>query len=132
MNYAKVENNQIIKYPYTRADLRSDHPNTSFPKTVLENSDLRSEYGIVEVSPVSAPDSDTYNATEINPVQANGEWTQTWQLSEKSTEETNAVVVQKRVSEYGTIESQIEFITENGLEAWQTKVSDIKTKYPKI
>jgi hypothetical protein len=25
----------------------------------------------------------------------------------------------------------IEFITENGLEAWQTKVQEIKTKYPK-
>ena len=28
-------------------------------------------------------------------------------------------------------ESQIEFITENGLEAWQTKVAEIKARYPK-
>jgi hypothetical protein len=26
---------------------------------------------------------------------------------------------------------QIEYITENGLEAWQSKVQEIKTKYPK-
>ena len=36
-----------------------------------------------------------------------------------------------RMTEYGTIESQVEFITENGLEAWQNKVSQIKEKYPK-
>jgi hypothetical protein len=35
------------------------------------------------------------------------------------------------MSEYGSVESQIEFITENGLDAWKTKVDEIKTKYPK-
>ena len=33
--------------------------------------------------------------------------------------------------EYGSIEQQIEFITEKGLEAWKTNVQSIKTKYPK-
>ena len=37
----------------------------------------------------------------------------------------------KRLKEYGSAHEQIEFITENGLDAWQTKVSEIKTKYPK-
>jgi len=37
----------------------------------------------------------------------------------------------KRIKEYGSLEEQIEFITENGLEAWQTKVNLIKEKYPK-
>ena len=36
-----------------------------------------------------------------------------------------------RAEEYGTIIEQIEFITENGLKAWQTKVAEIKEKYPK-
>jgi hypothetical protein len=36
-----------------------------------------------------------------------------------------------RRSEYGSVEDQIEFITENGLEAWQAKVTEIKNKYPK-
>ena len=38
---------------------------------------------------------------------------------------------QKRLEEYGFIYDQIEFITENGLEAWQAKVAAIKAKYPK-
>jgi hypothetical protein len=40
-------------------------------------------------------------------------------------------VVDKRIKEYGSIVEQIEYITENGLDAWQTKVNTIKTKYPK-
>tara|TARA_Y100001951_G_C11275167_1_gene261434 strand:+ start:1157 stop:1552 length:396 start_codon:yes stop_codon:yes gene_type:complete len=131
MNYAKVENNQIVKYPYTRNDLRSDNLNTSFPKNILENTAFRSEYGIIEVHPVSAPESDTHNSTEADPVQVNGAWTQTWQQSEKSVEEKNAVIIQKRVSEYGIPEQQLEFITENGLEAWQSKVAEIKARHPK-
>ena len=37
----------------------------------------------------------------------------------------------KRWEEYGKAEEQLEFITENGLEAWQSKVASIKAKYPK-
>lgn len=36
-----------------------------------------------------------------------------------------------RIIEYGSITEQIEFISENGLEAWQAKVTDIKNKHPK-
>jgi len=39
--------------------------------------------------------------------------------------------IQKRTAAYGTLESQIEYITENGLDAWQTKVTQIKTDNPK-
>ena len=50
---------------------------------------------------------------------------------EAQTMSDNAIAVSNRKSEYGSVESQIEFITENGLDAWQTKVQEIKTKYPK-
>jgi hypothetical protein len=45
--------------------------------------------------------------------------------------ESNQAQVQNRIKEYGTIAQQIEYITENGLDAWQTKVNNIKLKYPK-
>jgi hypothetical protein len=45
--------------------------------------------------------------------------------------ESNQAQVQKRIKEYGSIAEQIEYITENGIEAWQTKVNSIKAKYPK-
>ena len=51
--------------------------------------------------------------------------------SQAETLEKNAIAVANRQKEYGSIASQIEFITENGLEAWKTNVQSIKTKYPK-
>lgn len=36
-----------------------------------------------------------------------------------------------RIRAYGDIDSQIEFITEQGLEAWQEHVSEIKKMFPK-
>ena len=49
-----------------------------------------------------------------------------------NTAEANAQVVAARKAAYGTIESQIEFITENGLDAWTAKVAQIKADNPKI
>jgi hypothetical protein len=45
--------------------------------------------------------------------------------------ESNQAQVQNRIKEYGSIAEQIEYITENGLDAWQSKVNSIKSKYPK-
>ena len=45
--------------------------------------------------------------------------------------ENNAIAVANRQKEYGSLAEQLEYITENGLDAWQTKVQEIKTKYPK-
>lgn len=45
--------------------------------------------------------------------------------------ESNQAQVQNRIKEYGSIAEQIEYITENGLDAWQSKVNSIKAKYPK-
>lgn len=36
-----------------------------------------------------------------------------------------------RLSMYGSAEDQIEYITENGLEAWQARVAEIKAQWPK-
>lgn len=51
--------------------------------------------------------------------------------SQATTLENNAIAVANRQKEYGSVSSQIEFITEKGLEAWKTNVQSIKTKYPK-
>ena len=132
MNYAKVENGVISKYPFTMDVLKSENRNTSFPVNSLEMPDIRSDYNVVEVIPVSSPESDTHNVSEVTPVQVNGSWTQTWEQTQKSTEELNQVAIAKRRAEYGIAEKQIEFITENGLEAWQARVAEIKARHPKL
>lgn len=37
----------------------------------------------------------------------------------------------ERTKAYGSAEAQLEYITENGLEAWQTRVAEIKAANPK-
>jgi len=49
----------------------------------------------------------------------------------KSAHTTVETYADKRLKEYGTIAEQIEYITENGLEAWQSKVAQIKADNPK-
>lgn len=39
--------------------------------------------------------------------------------------------IQNRAAAYGPVEAQIEFITENGLDAWIAKVAQIKADNPK-
>ena len=53
----------------------------------------------------------------------------TWENIKKEEKIFNAI--NNRVNEYGSIAEQIEYITENGLDAWQSKVNSIKAKYPK-
>jgi hypothetical protein len=48
-----------------------------------------------------------------------------------NTDESNAQVVATRKALYGSIETQIENIIENGLEAEQTRVNQIKADNPK-
>ena len=52
-------------------------------------------------------------------------------LDKKSELQALEDVISNRIKEYGSIAEQIEYITENGLDAWQSKVNSIKIKYPK-
>jgi len=130
--YAKIEGNSISQFPYGRGHLKRDNPNTSFPKDFLSSSDGRSAYNLVEVSPVERPESDTDNISEGTPVLVGNVWTQNWIATPKTSEELNEDVIKQRRISYGKPEDQIEFITENGLEAWQAKVAEIKSEYPKV
>lgn len=131
MLYAKIENGAVAQYPYSFHHLRKDNPNVSFPKTSMEDERIRADYGVVEVISVGVPTSETHNVIEATPTEVNGNWTQTWDQTPKTAEELNEQVRAVRLSNYGSPEYQLEFITENGLEAWQARVAEIKTAHPK-
>ena len=130
--YAKIEGNSITHYPYGYGHLKRDNPNTSFPKDILSNIDKRGAFDVVEITSVERPESDTDNISEGTPVLVGDVWTQNWVSTPKTSEELNEDVRQKRLGSYGTPQDQLEFITENGLEAWQTRVAEIKTLHPKV
>lgn len=76
--YARVENDQVIRYPYTAADLRADNPRTAFPASV-DLSEM-SDYGVVTVDQVEPPAHDpaTQRVVEGVPVLQGDEWVQVW------------------------------------------------------
>jgi hypothetical protein len=45
--YAKVSGTTVLQFPYTIGELRKDHPNVSFPKSI--NSATLARYGVVGV-----------------------------------------------------------------------------------
>ena len=77
-----------------------------------------------DIEDVPAPVQDGYVA-EAGEAALDGDvWKHTWSLVENTW-------LENRILEYGSTQDQLAFITENGLEAWQTKVAEIKAKYPK-
>ena len=132
MTYSLIKNGEVAHKNLNLNLLKAEFPNVGFPKNALTNPDIRAEYGIAEIVAVAAPVSDIHNVVEVSPTLVNGQWTQTWEQTPKSAEEIASLVILNRISEYGPAEKQIEFITENGLEALQSKVAEIKAKYPKI
>ena len=131
MTYALIKDGAVAHKNLNMNLLKSEFPNVGFPKNALTNPDIRTDYGIAEIVAVAAPVSDAHNVAEVSPTLVNGQWTQTWEQTPKSAEELTAQAIFNRAVEYGSAETQIEFITENGLDAWQTKVAEIKAKYPK-
>jgi len=155
-------------FPYTENHLRTDNPNTSFPKNALRDENIRTDYGVEEVSETAVPTKNGYKAVQGEIGIADGKKVETWDLVLKTVEELSskeitridpnppegywssqgtpefvgdewrqtwvyeqASGIEARVLVYGPVAEQIEFITENGLEAWQDKVAEIKAKYPK-
>tara|TARA_Y100001934_G_C11722971_1_gene482154 strand:+ start:59 stop:394 length:336 start_codon:yes stop_codon:yes gene_type:complete len=51
--------------------------------------------------------------------------------SKAETIKNNSVVVANRQAEYGSTETQLEFLVENGVDAFIARQNEIKNKYPK-
>tara|TARA_R100000963_G_scaffold27247_1_gene18583 strand:- start:41 stop:583 length:543 start_codon:yes stop_codon:yes gene_type:complete len=179
ITYAKIQNDQLIKWPYGQGDLQSENPHISFPKGALAIEGVRDLFDIVEVKFAELSATQGHKAVQLGPIkEADGSWTQKWELKVKEESElvssdfTNleppsgselldehGVEVYthlnggpiwktdhweidwvkeelpykiKRLNAYGDWRGQLEFISENGLEAWQTKVAEIKARYPKV
>jgi hypothetical protein len=77
-----------------------------------------------DIKETNPPEQEGFYARLKEPELVNGEWLQTWELKEEHW-------IDSRAKAYGRPEEQIEFITENGLEAWQERVAEIKERFPK-
>lgn len=93
--YVKVNNQNVEKYPYTIGDLRKDFPRISFPRSI--NEFILAEFNVFPVQQTSKPNFDemTQNVEEASPTYTNGAWTQTWVVTNKSSEEVAAYLAYK-------------------------------------
>ena len=85
IKYAKIENGEVIKYPYSIEDLRKDNPNVSFP-SILDES-IRSKYCMLPIKKVEVQSDYTKNISEDIPELIEGIWTQSWTIIDATQEE---------------------------------------------
>ena len=91
--FVKTTNGNLSKFPYTLGELRRDNPQTSFPKTITD--DTLANYGVYRVTQVNAPTVDSKTHRVVQSVESvDGVWTETW-TTEQLPSDTAAENVRK-------------------------------------
>lgn len=83
--FAKINNGQLQKYPYTLGMLRKDNHNVSFPKVMTD--ELFAQFGVVRVTSTPRPEYDHTKEFNVTAEQANGVWVEKWVATNVSAEE---------------------------------------------
>jgi hypothetical protein len=83
--FAKLNNGQLQKYPYTLGMLRKDNANISFPK-VLDDATL-ARFELVKVSPTPRPEYDHTKDFNVTAQLVNGSWVEAWIATDVAAEE---------------------------------------------
>ena len=83
--FAKLNNGQLEKYPYTIGMLRKDNHNVSFPKNISDEDLAR--FNVVRVASTPRPADDHTKNFSLTVEQVNGSWVETWIATDASAEE---------------------------------------------
>jgi hypothetical protein len=83
--YAKLNNGQLQKYPYTLGMLRKDNHNVSFPKVMTD--EIFAQFGVVRVTSTPRPEYDHTKEFNVTAEKVNGVWVETWVATDVSAEE---------------------------------------------
>lgn len=74
--YAKLNNGQVERYPYTIGQLRKDNRNVSFPKVMSD--EVLAQFNMVKVAPTERPADDHTKNFTVTAAQVNGAWVEKW------------------------------------------------------
>ena len=86
MFYAKLDSNGALeRYPYTLTDLRRDNPQTSFGRTISEET--AEVFGCVPVAQVTPPADDHTKNFERSAQLVDGTWREQWIESDATSEQ---------------------------------------------
>lgn len=85
--FAKINNNQIEKFPYSLKEMRDEFNNVSFPEDVTD--EILAPFGVVIVQTSSVPQytSKTQFLSTNQPSLIDGKWTITYSVVDKSNEQ---------------------------------------------
>jgi hypothetical protein len=137
MSYVKVENGEVVSYPYSLYQLKQDNPNTSFPESI--SSSILLEYGVLEVVHLPQPGYDylTEKLTEETEVTlVNGSWCVGWSVVALTKEEKVELKINQenqRSIAYATEADPLFFqwqAEEATKEEWLAKRQEIRDRYP--
>lgn len=140
--HAKIQDNQVIKYPYTVQDLRNDNPDIGFGSDIPD--EMWGRFGAVRVIVTGQPERDllTQDVIQITPayITERNRWEQQWQVTDVSAEEAaarlavqQALVKDQRQQAYREESDPLFFKAQRGdvsLGTWLAKVQEIKARYP--
>jgi hypothetical protein len=90
--------NQIAEiFPYSIGNLRRDNPNVSFPRNPSDA--LLADWNVFPVAEQSPPEYNpaNQNLNQATPTLVDGQWLQTWQVTDASAEEIAERLEQKEV-----------------------------------
>ena len=107
--YVLTQNDQVVKYPYSAADLYCDNPGTSFP--AVPTDALLAEWYVFPVTTTTPPayDTTTQKLVEELPADIGGTWTQVWAVYPLTPEE----LVATRLQIWAGIEEQVQARLDN-------------------
>ena len=94
--YVKTQNNEIVTYPYSVEQFRTDNPNTSFPAEVSD--DLLAEHDVYPVGYQPAPAYDPATQRMVissQPSLIDGSWVLTKSIENKTAEQITAYTASK-------------------------------------
>lgn len=76
MEFAKIVDGVVQKFPYTKSDARADYPNVSFPKDWTPSPENLASFDIYPVTRLDDPafDPATQKLSEGVPVDNGGQW----------------------------------------------------------
>lgn len=102
MAYVKIENGTVAKYPVDQEYVRWNSGNVSFPAGNIPEH-IMAEFNChpVETATVSF-DANTKRAVEIDPVNIDGKWVQTWTIVDLTPEE----IAQRNADQWAVIRDQ--------------------------
>ena len=102
--YAKILNNEVVKYPFSMTQLLEENPYTNYGPIsnfieLYSLTDTAKSEGsfLVEVEESTKPDCDIFNqkVIEVNPVLLNEKYIQTWQIVTLSDSEKQQIHSEK-------------------------------------